>query len=53
MLDKIIKSCKYVVKNSKSVKINEAKVDEFIETIKNIKIWKCFWVWKANFSKNR
>ena len=37
MLDKIIKSCKYVVKNSKSVKINEAKLDEFIETIKNIK----------------
>jgi len=36
MLDKIIKSCRYVANNSKSVKINEAKLDEFVETIKNV-----------------
>ena len=31
MLDKIIKSCKYVANNSKSVKINETNLDKFIE----------------------
>ena len=34
MLNEIIKSCEYVVNNSKSVKINETKLDEFIDTIK-------------------
>ncbi len=33
MLDKIIKSCKYVASNSKSVKINEIKLNEFAEKI--------------------
>lgn len=37
MLNEIIKSCEYVVNNSKSVKINETKLDEFINTIKNVK----------------
>lgn len=37
MLNEIIKSCEYVVNNSKSVKINETKLDEFIYTIKNVK----------------
>lgn len=37
MLNEIIKSCEYVVNNSKSVKINETKLDEFIDTIKNVK----------------
>ena len=37
MLDKIITSCKYVTENSKSVKINEKKIDEFINQIKEIK----------------
>ena len=36
MLDKIIKSCKYVAKNSKSVKINQTNLDKFIEKIKNV-----------------
>lgn len=36
MLDYIIKSCQYVANNSKSVKINETKLDEFVENIKNI-----------------
>ena len=30
MLDKIIKSCKYVANNSKLVKINETNLDKFI-----------------------
>ena len=37
MLDKIITSCKYVTENSESVKINEKKIDEFINEIKEIK----------------
>ena len=36
MLDKIIKSCKYVADNSKSVKINETNLDKFIEKIKKV-----------------
>ena len=36
MLDKIIKSCKYVVNNSKAVKINETNLDKFIEKIKKV-----------------
>ena len=36
MLDKIIKSCKYVANNSKSVKINETNLDKFIGKIKKI-----------------
>ena len=36
MLDKIIKSCQYVVNNSKSVKINETNLDKFIGKIKKI-----------------
>lgn len=44
MLDEIIKSCEYVANNSKSVKINEEKLDEFIETIKKVetKHWLSF-----------
>lgn len=44
MLDKIIKSCRYVSNNSESVKINEAKLDEFIEMIKKVetKHWLSF-----------
>ena len=38
MLNEIINSCKYVANNSKSVKINETKLDEFVETIKNVEI---------------
>lgn len=34
MLDEIIKSCEYVANNSKSVKINETKLDKFIENCK-------------------
>ena len=37
MLKKIITSCKYVANNSKSVQINEKKIDEFINQIKEIK----------------
>ena len=37
MLDKIITSCKYVSENSRTVKINEKKIDEFINQIKEIK----------------
>lgn len=37
MLEKIITSCKYVANNSKSVQINEKKIDEFINQIKEIK----------------
>ncbi len=29
MLDEIIKSCKYVANNSKSVKINATKIDNY------------------------
>ena len=36
MLDKIIISCKNVVKNSEKVKINKVKLDEFINEIKTI-----------------
>ena len=36
MLDKIIKSCKYVTNNSKSVKINETNLDKFIGKIKKV-----------------
>lgn len=36
MLDKIIKSCKYVANNSKSVKINETNLDKFIGKIKKV-----------------
>lgn len=36
MLDKIIKSCKYVADNSESVKINETNLDKFIKKIKTI-----------------
>lgn len=44
MLDEIIKSCKYVANNSKSVKINEIKIDKFIEKIKKVenKNWLSF-----------
>lgn len=44
MLDKIVKSCKYVSNNSKSVKINEIELDKFIETIKKVetKHWLSF-----------
>lgn len=38
MLDEIVKSCIYVANNSKSVKINEVKLDKFIETIRNVEI---------------
>ena len=34
MLDKILESCEYVSNNSKSVKINEIKLNEFARTIK-------------------
>lgn len=37
MLDKIITGCRYVVNNSKSVKINENKLDVFINQIREIK----------------
>ncbi len=37
MLNKIIESCKYVSKNSKSVKINKTKIDEFVKTINKVK----------------
>lgn len=36
MLNKIIKSCKYVANNSKSVKINETNLDKFIGKIKKV-----------------
>lgn len=36
MLDKIIKSCKYVANNSKLVKINETNLDKFIGKIKKV-----------------
>ena len=36
MFDKIIKSCKYVANNSKSVKINETNLNKFIKKIKKI-----------------
>ena len=36
MLNKIIKSCKYVANNSKSVKINQTNLDKFIEKIKKV-----------------
>ena len=36
MLDKIIKSCKYVANNSKSVKINETNLEKFIGKIKKV-----------------
>ena len=36
MLDKIIKSCKYVANNSKSVKINETNLEQFIGKIKKV-----------------
>ena len=36
MLDKIIKSCKYVANNSKSVKIDETNLDKFIVKIKKV-----------------
>lgn len=44
MLDEIIKSCKYVSNNSKSVKINEIELNKFIETIKKVetKHWLSF-----------
>ena len=44
MLDKILKSCKYVANNSKSVKINEIKLDDFVETINKVetKHWLSF-----------
>ena len=37
MLDKIIDSCNYVVNNSKNVKINYEKLDNFIKNIINKK----------------
>ena len=36
MLDEIMKSCKYVVNNSKSVKINEKQIDKFVEKINKV-----------------
>ncbi len=36
MLEKIIESCKYVVRNSKNVKINEIKIDELINKMENV-----------------
>lgn len=44
MLDKIKSTCHYVVDNSKYVKINHAKLDEFISDIKyeNLKNWLLF-----------
>lgn len=44
ILDEIIKSCKYVADNSKSVKINGAKLEEFIGNIKTVetKHWLSF-----------
>lgn len=44
MLDKIKSTCHYVVDNSKYVKINYAKLDEFISDIKyeNLKNWLLF-----------
>ena len=44
MLDKIKSTCYYVVDNSKYVKINYAKLDEFINDIKyeNLKNWLLF-----------
>ena len=44
MLEEIIKSCKYVSENSKSVQINEINLDNFIKEINNIetKHWLSF-----------
>lgn len=44
MLDEIMKSCKYVVNNSKSVKINEKQIDKFVEKINKVetKHWLSF-----------
>lgn len=44
MLDKIIDSCNYVVNNSKNVKINYEKLDNFIKDIdcNNLKNWLLF-----------
>ena len=44
MFEEIIKSCKYVYKNSKSVQINEINLDNFIKEINNIetKHWLSF-----------
>ena len=36
MLKKIIESCKYVAEKSENVKINEIKLNEFIDRMKNI-----------------
>ena len=36
MLKEIIESCKYVVKKSENVKINEIKLNDFIDEMKNI-----------------
>lgn len=44
MLNEIIKSCKFVVNNSKSVKINETRLNQFIKTINKVepKHWLSF-----------
>ena len=44
MLNEIINSCKYVAQNSKSIKINETKLDQYIGEIKNVetKHWLSF-----------
>ena len=41
MLEKILLSCEYVMKNSKHVKINYSKLDSFIKNIKckELKNW--------------
>lgn len=38
MLEKVIESCKYVSNNSKYVKINEKKLNEFISSIKQMQL---------------
>ena len=44
MLDEIIESCKYVSNNSKSVKINKTRLEEFVEKIEKVetKHWLSF-----------
>lgn len=38
MLDKVIKTCKFVSENSKHVKINDKAIEEILERLKSIKI---------------
>lgn len=47
MLDKIIESSKYIVKNSNHVKINYKKLDEFIKEI-DVSNFKCWLLYNPN-----